>query len=70
MATVTGNKKFWKSVKPLFLNKFKTNDSMKLIEDNTTITNELELVILFTLFRMGFFGDAHGWGEGQKGTPP
>ena len=43
---------------------------MKLIEDNTTITNELELVILFTLFRMVFFVAAHGWGEGQKDPPP
>ena len=43
---------------------------MKRIEDNTTITNELELAILLTLFMMGFFGDAHGWGEGQKDPPP
>ena len=43
---------------------------MKRIEDNTTITNELELVILLTLFMMGFFGAAHGWEEGQKDPPP
>ena len=25
--------------------------------------------MLLTLFRMGFFGPAHGWGGGQKGLP-
>ena len=24
-------------------------------------------LLTFTLFRMGFFGAAHGWGGGQKG---
>ena len=27
-------------------------------------------ILVITLFRMGIFGAAHGWGEGQKGHPP
>lgn len=40
---VIDNKKFWKSVKPLFSNKIKTKDNLRLIEDGITITNECEL---------------------------
>ena len=26
--------------------------------------------LILTVFRMDFFGAAHGWGGGQKGPPP
>lgn len=38
-ATINDDKRFWKSVKPLFLNRVKTKDNLKLIEDARTITN-------------------------------
>ena len=47
MAAVIDNKKLWKLVKPLFLNKVKARDNIKLIEDGVTITNELELTSTF-----------------------
>ena len=33
IATITENKTLWYSVKPLFSNKVKTKDNLKLIED-------------------------------------
>ena len=47
MAAVIDNKKLWKLVKALFLNKVKARDNIKLIEDGITITNELELTRAF-----------------------
>ena len=38
----------------------KERDLMEQIRDLKTLT----------LFRIGFFGAPHGWGEGQKSPPP
>ena len=32
--------------------------------------NKSHLGMILTLFRMGFFGDAHGWSEGEGGKKP
>ena len=47
MAAVIDNKKLWKLVKPLLLNKVKTRDNIKLIKEGITITNEYELTSTF-----------------------
>ena len=40
---VTGNKKFWKTVKPFFLDKLQTSNKIVLIEDETIISNDVEV---------------------------
>ena len=40
---VTDNKKFWKTVKPLFTDKVQTSSSITLIENEKFITNDSEI---------------------------
>ena len=42
-------------------------DSNNLIWMKNADTLLFGLIILLTLFRMGLFGAAHGWGGNQKG---
>ena len=47
IADVTGNKKFWKRVRPLFESKIKGNPNMALVEGNNLITDEKSLAETF-----------------------
>ena len=40
---ISDNRKFWKTVKPLFSDKVQTNSSITLNEDGKILTNELEI---------------------------
>ena len=42
------NRKFWQNVKPLFSNKVKTKTTIKLIENDETIDNEIKTAKIFT----------------------
>ena len=43
---ITENKRFWKTVKPLLLNKVQSSEKVKLAgEDDTLITNEGEVAM-------------------------
>ena len=41
------NKKFWQIVKPLFSNKVKAKTTIKLVENNEIIDDEIEISKLF-----------------------
>ena len=41
--SVTGNKRFWTTVKPLFTEKVQTSSSITLIENEKFITNDSEI---------------------------
>ena len=41
------NKKFWQIVKPLFSNKVKAKTTIKLVENNEMIDDEIEIAKLF-----------------------
>ena len=47
---VTGNKKFWKTVKPLFTDKVQTSSSITLIENEKFITNDSEIAEILNDF--------------------
>ena len=47
VADATGNKRFWKRVKPLFGNKIKGNPNIALAESNDLITDEKSLAETF-----------------------
>ena len=47
IADVTDNKKFWKRVKPLLVNKIKGNPNIALVESNDLITDEKSLAETF-----------------------
>ena len=40
---IAGNKKFWKTVKPLFSDKISHEDIISLTEDGKTITEDLQI---------------------------
>ena len=48
--SVTGNKKFWQTVKPLFSNKVKAKTVIKLVENDTMIDDESEIAKIFREF--------------------
>ena len=41
---VSNNKKFWKSVSPLFSNKVKSKEEITLVENNETISEDAKIV--------------------------
>ena len=43
ISLVTDSKKFWKTVKPFFSDKLQTNNKIVLIEDETIISNDVEV---------------------------
>ena len=45
--SVSDNKKFWQIVKPLFSNKVKAKTTIKLVENNEIIDDEIEISKLF-----------------------
>ena len=45
--SVLDNRKFWQNVKPLFSNKVKAKTTMKLIENDETIDNEIKIAKVF-----------------------
>ena len=45
--SVLDNKKFWQIVKPLFSNKVKAKTTIKLVENNEIIDDEIEISKLF-----------------------
>ena len=44
---VLDNRKFWQNVKPLFSNKVKAKTTIKLIENDETIDNEIKITKIF-----------------------
>ena len=44
---ITDNKKFWKTVSPLFGNKVKTNQKINLIEKNVLVTSDEKIAKTF-----------------------
>ena len=42
---------------------------LKLMHVLTLVKRLLIKILDLTLFRMSFFGAAHGWGGGHKGAP-
>ena len=50
MNCVTDNKKFWKTVKPLFTDKVQTSSSITLVENEKIITNDSEIAEIFNEF--------------------
>ena len=49
---VTDNRTFWKSVVPLFFNKFSKSQKMNLTDGNKTISNDNEPCRVFNTFRL------------------
>ena len=47
LSEITGNKKFCKTVSPLFGNKVKTNQKINLIEKYVSVTSDAEIAKLF-----------------------
>ena len=47
LSEITDNKKFWKTVSPLFGNKVKTNHKNNLIEKNVLVTWDEEIAKTF-----------------------
>ena len=47
MSDTKDNNKFWKNVKPVFVNKNKENKTMALVERNEVITDEGKLAQIF-----------------------
>ena len=47
LKSVTGNKKFWQTVKPLFSNKVKAKTVIKLVENDAMIDDESEIAKIF-----------------------
>ena len=47
---ISDNRKFWKTVKPLFSDKVQTNSSITLNENGKILTNELEIAEVFNNF--------------------
>ena len=45
--SISDNKKFWQIVKPLFSNKVKAKPTIKLVENNEKIDDEIEIAKLF-----------------------
>ena len=45
--SVLDNRKFWQNVKPLFSNKVKAKTTIKLIENDETIDNEIKIAKIF-----------------------
>ena len=45
--SISDNKKFWQIVKPLFSNKVKVKTTIKLVENNQMIDDEIETAKLF-----------------------
>ena len=43
--SVLNNRKFWQNVKPLFSNRVKAKATIKLIENNETIDNEIKVAL-------------------------
>ena len=43
LGDLTDNRKFWKTVKPVFSNEVQTNSSITLIEDGKMITEDLKI---------------------------
>ena len=50
MNSVTDNKKFWRTVKPLFTDKVQTSSSITLVENEKLITNDNEIAEIFNEF--------------------
>ena len=50
MNSVTDNKKFWKTVKPLFTDKVQNSSSITLVENEKIITNDSEIAEIFNEF--------------------
>ena len=48
--SVLDNRKFWQNIKPLFSNKVKAKVTIKLIENDETINNEIKIVKLFNVY--------------------
>ena len=47
---ITDNKKFWKTIKPMFSNKNTSNESITIVKDEDIISNNLEIAELFNSF--------------------
>ena len=50
MNSVTDNKKFWRTVKPLFTDKVQSSSSITLVENEKIITNDSEVAEIFNEF--------------------
>ena len=51
MKDLSGNRKFWKTIKPFFSNKGLNSNKLMLKENNRLITEEKELVtVMYTFF--------------------
>ena len=47
LSEITDNKKFWKTISPLYSNKVKNNQKINLIEKNVLVTSEVEIAKTF-----------------------
>ena len=50
LSEIIDNKKFWKTVSPLFGNKVKTNQKINLIEKNVLVTSDEEIAKTFKVY--------------------
>ena len=50
MNSITDNKKFWRTVKPLFTDKVQTSPSIALIENEKSIADENVIAEIFNEF--------------------
>ena len=48
--SVLDNRKFWQNAKPLFSNKVKAKTTIKLIENDETIDNEIKIAKIFNKY--------------------
>ena len=52
---IVDNKQFWRTVKPLFSDKTKSNEKITLVEDETVTTHEQNAELLNLFFKSFFF---------------
>ena len=64
---IAGNKKFWKTVKPLFSDKISHEDIICLTEDGKTITEDLQMAEIFKNY---FSNVTRSFGDRNVPTKP
>ena len=64
---IAGNKKFWKTVKPLFSDKISHEDIISLTEDGKTITEDLQMAEIFKNY---FSNVTRSFGDRNVPTKP
>ena len=63
---VTDNKKFWKTIKPKFSNKFKTANTIILVEDEKILLDEKTIANTFNNYSTDTITNSLSWFKKEK----